>query len=168
MNKTVYVLISYLTLSLVTSTFAPSARAIVSDEPVSRCVRAGCSGQLCLPFGTDGGVTTCAFRPEYACYKQAACETNNAGQCAFTITPSVRACLDDARPTAWPEASPAVSPSPTVLVADLNNDGRVNLIDYSIMVNDLFKTGPNLPADINKDGKVNLIDYSILVTNLST
>lgn len=51
---------------------------------------------------------------------------------------------------------------------DLNNDSKVNLIDYSIMVNDLFKTGTNLEADINQDGKVNLLDYSILVTNLST
>jgi len=146
---------------------------------IPRCVRSGCSGQLCVPEGSELN-TTCEFRPEYACYQQAACERNNAGNCAFTITPQVQACLDGNRPSAspvaspqaspvaTPEASPEVSPSPTVIQGDLNGDGKVNLVDYSIMINELFDTGPNLTADINKDGKVNLVDYSILISNLST
>jgi len=50
---------------------------------------------------------------------------------------------------------------------DLNRDGKVNLIDFSIL---LFHWGgsggsSDPPADINRDGTVNLTDFSILVFN---
>jgi len=46
--------------------------------------------------------------------------------------------------------------------ADLNNDCRVNLVDFSIL---LFSWGipKNLAADLNGDGKVNLTDFSIML-----
>ncbi len=43
---------------------------------------------------------------------------------------------------------------------DLNGDGRVNLIDFSIMLTGWQKDGP---GDINGDGTVNLADFSILL-----
>lgn len=49
------------------------------------------------------------------------------------------------------------------LRSDVNQDGRVNLVDYSILVRDLSK--PYLRqgnTDINQDGLVNLFDYTIL------
>ncbi len=51
--------------------------------------------------------------------------------------------------------------------ADLNRDGKVNLIDFSILV---FWWGTpggssNPPADINGNGKVGLEDFSILLFN---
>ncbi|KKW37038.1 MAG: hypothetical protein UY81_C0006G0012 [Candidatus Giovannonibacteria bacterium GW2011_GWA2_53_7] len=47
--------------------------------------------------------------------------------------------------------------------ADLNNDGRVNLVDFSIL---LFHWGTDhAVADLNVDGKVNLTDFSILLFN---
>jgi hypothetical protein len=49
------------------------------------------------------------------------------------------------------------------LRADINKDGRVNLIDFSIL---LFYWGTsNKDADINSDGTVNLADFSILLFN---
>jgi hypothetical protein len=45
--------------------------------------------------------------------------------------------------------------------ADLNQDGRVNLVDFSIL---LYFWGSNNPcADQNQDGKVNLVDFSIMM-----
>ncbi len=45
--------------------------------------------------------------------------------------------------------------------ADLNNDGKINLIDFSIL---LYYWGTDNPcADQNKDGKVNLADFSIMM-----
>src|SRR3989344_1043450 len=45
--------------------------------------------------------------------------------------------------------------------ADLNNDGKVNLVDFSIL---LFHWGKASDvADLNNDGKVNLTDFSIMV-----
>lgn len=47
--------------------------------------------------------------------------------------------------------------------ADINSDGKVNLIDFSIL---LFHWGTTNPiADLNADGKVNLTDFSILLFN---
>lgn len=51
--------------------------------------------------------------------------------------------------------------------ADLNRDGKVNLVDFSIL---LFWWGTNggtsdPSADINGDSKVNLVDFSILLFN---
>jgi hypothetical protein len=45
--------------------------------------------------------------------------------------------------------------------ADLNKDGRVNLIDFSILL--YWWGSTNATADINMDGKVNLTDFSIMM-----
>jgi hypothetical protein len=51
--------------------------------------------------------------------------------------------------------------------ADLNRDGSVNLIDFSILLfwwnSDGGDSSP--PADINQDGTVSLTDFSILLFN---
>lgn len=55
----------------------------------------------------------------------------------------------------------------TPLAPDLNRDGSVNLIDFSIMLfwwqTDGGDSDP--PADINQDGNVSLTDFSILLFN---
>lgn len=56
------------------------------------CVRGGCSGQLCVEEG-DGGISTCEFRPEYACYRDAVCARQPSGACGWTPTPALAACL---------------------------------------------------------------------------
>jgi hypothetical protein len=49
-----------------------------------------------------------------------------------------------------------------LLKSDLNNDGKDNLIDFSIMA--FWYNKPNSPAkvDLNGDGKINLVDFSIM------
>ena len=48
--------------------------------------------------------------------------------------------------------------------ADLNFDGKVNLIDFSIMLYFWEQSNPsNICADINSDKNVNLIDFSIMM-----
>jgi hypothetical protein len=45
--------------------------------------------------------------------------------------------------------------------SDMNNDGKINLVDFSIL---LFSWGTDDPAtDINGNGKVDLADFSILI-----
>ncbi len=47
--------------------------------------------------------------------------------------------------------------------SDLNKDGKVNLVDFSIL---LFNwKGSDTTADINQDGTVNLTDFSIMLAN---
>jgi len=51
--------------------------------------------------------------------------------------------------------------------ADLNTDGKVNLVDFSILLYWWNSNGGNSnpPADISQDGKVNLTDFSIMLFN---
>ncbi len=48
------------------------------------------------------------------------------------------------------------------LGGDFNNDGRVNLVDFSIAAYWHGKPSPPALVDLNNDGKINLIDFSIL------
>lgn len=54
--------------------------------------------------------------------------------------------------------------TPTVCFADLNNDLKVDLFDYAIIID--YLSSQNLAGDLNNDGRVNLFDYSILINHL--
>lgn len=70
---------------------ACTKKACIADEPaLKECVRAGCSGQLCAETPL---VSTCEFKPEYACYQKATCERQKNGQCGFTPTEDLVQCL---------------------------------------------------------------------------
>ena len=54
------------------------------------CFKTGCSNQVCADHEVT---TTCEFRPEYACYRKAQCTRQRDGNCGFTQTPELSACL---------------------------------------------------------------------------
>lgn len=56
-----------------------------------RCHVGGCSGQVCSD--DPGIITTCEWRPEYACYADATCERQPGGACGWTPTDELAACL---------------------------------------------------------------------------
>ena len=57
------------------------------------CVVSGCSGQVCA---AESVITTCDWRPEYACYGEptTSCGCNN-GQCGWAATAELDACLNN-------------------------------------------------------------------------
>ncbi len=58
----------------------------------------------------------------------------------------------------------ALDPADGKKPADINTDGKVNLIDFSILLFYWKQKNPANPrADINGDGTVNLIDFSIML-----
>ena len=57
------------------------------------CVVGGCSSQLCTDASEGPAVSDCLYKPEYACYKNATCERQSNGQCGWTPTPSLVACI---------------------------------------------------------------------------
>jgi hypothetical protein len=76
-----------------TSSPAPSSSSDGSGSAVAGdCVKSGCSGTLCVEPGKEV-VTTCEFKPEYACYRDATCERQADGSCGWTKTPALDACL---------------------------------------------------------------------------
>jgi eight-cysteine-cluster-containing protein len=72
------------------------------DPDPAECVIAGCSSQVCTD-DPDGLATTCEWREEYACYRDATCERQADGACGWTETPELRVCLDRGGP---PPADP--------------------------------------------------------------
>jgi hypothetical protein len=75
-----------------TQFYLPAGKQVGSKTKKS-CMRTGCSGQVCSDTEV---ITTCEWRPEYACYKGARCELQADGKCGFTRTAELTACL--ARP----------------------------------------------------------------------
>lgn len=64
-----------------------------SDEPASssdECKITGCSGQIC---SDEDVITTCEYKDEYACYKNAKCERQEDGKCGWTPTEDLVSCL---------------------------------------------------------------------------
>ena len=53
-------------------------------------------------------------------------------------------------------------PEKAALKGDLNNDGRVNLVDFSIAAYWYKRPSPPASVDLNNDGKVDLVDFSIM------
>lgn len=63
-----------------------------SQRPIARaCYVGGCSSQVCSE--NPDILTTCEFRPEYACYQGATCERQISGECSWTETPALTKCL---------------------------------------------------------------------------
>lgn len=76
---------------------APSPTPSPSPPPATACVKTGCSGTVCAE--QDSGVmTTCEFKPEYACYREATCERQADGTCGWTQTPELTGCLANPPP----------------------------------------------------------------------
>jgi hypothetical protein len=59
------------------------------------CKPTGCSGIVC---SDEEVMTTCEYRPEYACYKSATCTRQPDGACGWTETPELEACLKNPPP----------------------------------------------------------------------
>ena len=68
------------------------------------CFHTGCFGQLCA---SQGIVTSCEFRCEYACYQQAACSCIG-GRCGSRIAPELITCFREcgAPPNPFPLPPP--------------------------------------------------------------
>jgi hypothetical protein len=54
------------------------------------CIKTGCSKQICAD---EEMMSTCDYRPEFECYKKAACERQADGNCGFTKTTELNSCL---------------------------------------------------------------------------
>ena len=54
---------------------------------------------------------------------------------------------------------------PSAKKGDINNDHRVNLIDFSIVAYWYKRSSPSATVDLNADGRVDIVDFSILAFN---
>lgn len=57
------------------------------------------------------------------------------------------------------------SPTPAGVPGDANSDGRVNIIDFNIVISFFGQSGSSIPGDVNRDGAVNILDFGIVVSH---
>lgn len=50
-------------------------------------------------------------------------------------------------------------------IGDLNNDQKVDIFDYNILLTNFGVVGSGVVGDINNSGKVDIFDYNIILTN---
>lgn len=74
--------------------FSPISQPVEPNPSVSsgKCYVGGCSSQVCSD--QEGVISTCEYRQEYACYQNARCERQANGQCGWTPTSTLQACLN--------------------------------------------------------------------------
>jgi hypothetical protein len=78
-----------------TKFYLPAGTQVGGQPPgARRCFKTGCSSEVCADRDV---VTTCIFRPEFACYQKAVCARQANGECGFTQTAELTACLARAR-----------------------------------------------------------------------
>lgn len=78
-----------------TKFYLPAGTQIGGQPPgARRCLKTGCSSEVCSDRDI---VTACIFRPEFACYQKATCARQSNGECGFTQTSELTACLARAR-----------------------------------------------------------------------
>ena len=70
-----------------------SRNGVVKKVIGSQCIKAGCSGQMCVGEGEEVVATTCEWKDVYGCYKLAKCELQDSGLCGFTANQDFNACL---------------------------------------------------------------------------
>lgn len=80
---------------------SPGGGSAPPSEPGSGatggCIKSGCSGTVCVEPGKEV-VTTCEYKAEYACYTKATCEKQPNGECGWTQTAELTACLANPPP----------------------------------------------------------------------
>jgi len=59
----------------------------------AKCIVAGCNGELCVAAGSQNTASSCIWNASYACYKGATCALQASGDCGWTQTPTLAACL---------------------------------------------------------------------------
>lgn len=76
------------TLSLTRNNVTTELKAPKVDP--AACVVSGCSSEICADSAM---MSPCIVKPEFACYKKTKCERQTDGQCGWTKTKAVEACL---------------------------------------------------------------------------
>lgn len=69
-------------------------------ETPGECFIGGCSGQICSD--QEHVISTCEAKPEYACYKTAKCERQASGECGWTETAELVACVKNSSSSSSP------------------------------------------------------------------
>jgi hypothetical protein len=72
---------------------SPTTNLKPTKKPTSAkggCIIGGCNGEICSDTNM---ASPCIYKPEFECYKNAQCEKQDNGNCGWTPTAELTACL---------------------------------------------------------------------------
>lgn len=136
-------------LSVTPTTATVGSKVTLTWSSTNNATSCTSAGEWSGARATSGTITTGALT-NVATYTYSLTCSNAGGASATKTVTSVMT------------AAPVV---PTYLSGDINKDGSVNLLDFSIFQANYGKSGTAITvarADINGDGTVNLLDFSVL------
>ncbi|CAN5847546.1 hypothetical protein BH11MYX2_BH11MYX2_41110 [soil metagenome] len=99
--------LAFLLLAAACGGKAPPAQP-APGEPggAQTCMKTGCSETVCA---AEQMMSTCEYKPEYACYKTATCEWQASGGCGWRESAELTGCLANPPPGAEGSAAPGTT-----------------------------------------------------------
>lgn len=130
--------------------------------PSATCVLTGCHNELCVDADFAPLESDCSVAPRYAtCLQSITCTRLANGQCGFTLTPQVNACLQEAKIATNPDQS--LIQNINLLSGFLNQPIRVEIKskpNHTLTSLQVF----NLPSGLT----TNCTQESCLITGIPT
>ncbi len=172
---------------------APSASPAAGTYTSAQSVTLAAAGSQSIRYTTDGSAPTCASGLTYATVspisvgssltiKALSCYPNNGASAvasfAYTINPpttgggttGTTGGNNSTNPPPPPGGgggggNPLPPPNNLTLSqrADINRDGRVDLLDFNLLMVGWGQTGAGIAADVNLDNSVGLLDFNPLM-----
>jgi hypothetical protein len=162
----------------------------LTQDNVALKVGLSSAGSMSIRYATDGSVLTCANGNLYnanalipvsvtTTIEAISCYPNgiSSAVAGFTYT------INPATPTPTPTTStggggggggsyysftPTPTPSPGVaIVGDINGNGKVDISDFDMLMNNWGKTGTGIQGDLDHNGVVDILDFNLLMANWS-
>lgn len=144
-----------------TAVTAPTAGATISNNFSVTASAADDVAVTKVEFYIDGVLKNTDTASPYTFVLNTTTLTN--GQHSFTTK------AYDANNVTTSAAIQANVSNTTIRSEDINSDGSINLLDFSLLASKFGQTGGTLGrSDINGDGRVNLLDFSLLAAKFGT
>lgn len=162
-------------ISLVGGVPNPGIKTNISDESpimatVTFKVKSGATGDANISFDNSSAIYRNSDNVNILATKRNASVTiTNSPTATSSPSPSVVSSASSPVPSVTPSFVPSPSPSPVPVSGnkdgDGNNDGKVDLVDMS-MIMTKFNQADNSGIDINRDQIINSFDFSLMINLL--
>lgn len=145
----------------------PTASPIAGTYTSSRSVILSAPGALNIRYTTDGTTPSCSAGIVYSSsisvsssqiIKAVSCYSGNKSSTVASYLYTINIPTGGGGGYTPPLTPPA-------LTGDANKDGKVDIIDFNLLMVNWGNNPTNLAADLNGDGKVDIFDFNILMIN---
>jgi len=159
----------------------PNALPVAGTYTSAQTVALSAHGATSIRYSIDGTVPSCTDGTLYSSQfevsasltvKAIACYANDASSTVasydYVINPTPATAVQSSggsSSSGGGGGGSSYTPAQSSGKSDMNNDGKVNILDFVTLMADWGKTGSGITADVNSDGKVDIMDFVSLMAN---